>query len=260
MGFLNKRIWLLLFATVLLSPSVARAHAHLLRSDPADGARLSASPGTVHLSFSERPELSMSFAELKDAKGTTYSLGRASRGDSDRLGVDFSIHDSLPPGRYTLSWRTAAADGHPSHGQIKFEVLPNIGSPTNAAAQVMTDSAPVAGLSPESEQVSHAGDDDRAASIPNSIGRMLLFLGLLVVIGVVTFALVILPNAAGVNQASRETMLARASIAGVVAAVLVIAAALLRLYLEATMMENPMNYVFIIRNRGMRSKEMCPNS
>jgi putative copper export protein len=66
---------------------------------------------------------------------------------------------------------------------------------------------------------------------------MLLFLGILVVIGVVTFALVILPNAAGVNQESRETMLARASIAGVVAAVLVIAAALLRLYLEATMMK-----------------------
>jgi len=237
MSFLTKRVWLLLFATAFLAPSAAHAHAHLLRSEPADGARLNSAPTVLHLSFSERPELSMSFAELKDARGTAYPLAPASRAGSDRLAIDFAIQNSLPAGHYVLSWRTAASDGHPSHGQFSFDVLEAKGTSAASAAQPQVDSAVVAAQAREIQPVNRGSEEDHAASIPNSLARALLFIGLLVLIGAVTFALVILPNAADVSQVSRETMLSRASLGGVFAAILIVCAAVLRLYLEASMMK-----------------------
>jgi copper transport protein len=237
MGFLFKRVWLLLCATTLLAPSPALAHAHLLRSQPADGARLSSAPTVIHLSFSERPELSMSFAELQDGHGTSYSLSSASRAGNDRLAIEFAILQSLPPGHYRLSWRTAASDGHPSSGKISFDVAGTADSSATSPTSARIDSPVVAATASAIQPATHAMEEDRAASFSNSLARALLFIGVLVLIGTVTFALVILPNAADVNHDSRETMLSRAALAGIAAAVLVACAAVVRLYLEATMMQ-----------------------
>lgn len=236
MAFLNKRIWLLMSAALLLAPSAAHAHAHLLRSQPADGARLSESPKLIHLWFSERPELSMTLAELKDASGASYSLEPAKPGKNDRLSVEFAIDRPLPAGHYTLNWRTAASDGHPSHGKFSFDIVENVEPSATPPGQRSADSLVLPGSSRGSQPENPVSEEDHAASVPNSLARAVLLIGLLLVIGAVTFALVILPGAADVNQMSRETMLSRASLVGAYAAILVIVAGVLRLYLEATMM------------------------
>jgi protocatechuate 3,4-dioxygenase beta subunit len=53
-----------------LLPGSASGHAGLLRSDPAPGAALGASPTTVRLTFTETPQASLSRVRVLDARGT----------------------------------------------------------------------------------------------------------------------------------------------------------------------------------------------
>src|SRR4051812_2599049 len=54
---------------LFLAPGSAFAHAGLLRSDPAAGAALGASPTAVRLTFTERPQASLSRLRVLDARG-----------------------------------------------------------------------------------------------------------------------------------------------------------------------------------------------
>ena len=115
----------------LLLPEQARAHAHLKRSEPAAGSPLAAPPRVIRLWFSEQPELSMTFASLKDSAGKAFGLSTAEREESGQMGIAFNVLATLPPGRYSLTWRTAASDGHPSQGKLAFVV---ISGPASASA------------------------------------------------------------------------------------------------------------------------------
>ena len=234
MAYLTKRISFLLAVAVLLAPSLAHAHARLVRSEPASGARSSTSPVRIRLWFSERPEVAMTFAGLKDSGGNSIPLGKPARIEGDKLGIEFSVQRWLAPGRYKLSWQTAAADGHPLHGELSFEVLP---SATATSPPVASRADLPVSESPAAKASTPINDDDHAASIPNSAARALLFIGLLVLIGSVTFALVVLPSAVDVNAESKASMLALAARTGIGAAILIAATALLRLNLESMMMK-----------------------
>ncbi|MEA2419579.1 MAG: CopC domain, partial [Thermoleophilaceae bacterium] len=52
-----------------LAPANAFAHAGMTRSDPAAGAALGASPAAVRLTFSERPQASLSRVRVFDSRG-----------------------------------------------------------------------------------------------------------------------------------------------------------------------------------------------
>jgi len=198
----------------------------------------------IRLWFSEQPELSMTFGSLNDSAGKTFALSSAERQTSGQLGIAFHVLSALPVGRYTFSWRTAASDGHPSSGKFTFVVL---AAPTQASGLashpwgVQVDSpggAHSAGAraAPRKETPLDAEDVDAASSIGNSIARAFLFLALLALIGAVAFKLLVLRAARAVPNELKQRMSQRAATLGMMAAVLVIIVALVRLNLESQMM------------------------
>jgi putative copper export protein/methionine-rich copper-binding protein CopC len=229
-------------AAALLMPARAWAHAHLKRSDPAAGSQLVGSPQFIRLWFSEQPDLSLTLASLQDAAGRTFRLARVEQETSGRMGIRLRVLDTLPQGHYTLSWRTAGSDGHPSSGKFAFDV--------GAAAQISGGITPPPRLSPDSIESSRSGalgangsqasaqpaDLDAASSIGNSIARAFLFLALLALIGTVSFNLVVLRRANAVPIELKRSMAQRAAALGAVSALLLLIISLVRLYLESRMM------------------------
>ena len=212
----------------LFVPARAWAHARLKRSEPAAGSRLTVAPQILRLWFSEQPELSMTFASLKDSVGKTFALSSAEREVSGQMGIAFHVLSALPAGRYSLLWRTAASDGHPSSGKVQFFV-----SQGDSTAPALAPGTPAV---PSAESPLDTGDVDAASSTGNSIARAFLFLGLLALIGAVSFKLLVLRGARTVAIELKTRMSQRAATLGMISALGVIVIALARLYLESQMM------------------------
>jgi len=207
--------------SALLVPEQAWAHALLKRSEPAAGSQLAAPPLVIRLWFSEQPELSMTFASLKDSAGRAFALSSAEREKTGQMGIAFNVLEALQPGRYTLAWRTAASDGHPSQGKFAFVV---VNGPASASAL------------PDKGTDLDAGDSDAASSLGNSIARGLLFVGVLALIGAVSFKVFVLGRAGAIPQELKGRMTHRSAALGIASAALVIGVALVRLGLESQMM------------------------
>jgi copper transport protein len=221
---------------LFLSPAPAWAHARLLRSEPAAGSRIG-SIQFIRLWFSERPEIALSSATLKNQSGQSFSLAAAVGNPNDPMQVSFAVTDSLPAGVYTLTWRTVASDGHPSHGAFGFVVLAAAAAvPPPPRAAIPADTAS------GTASASTAGgplQSDAAASPANSLARALSFAGIFLVIGVTVFNILVVARAGrigGVELAGK--MESRAAVVGVGAGAVVIASAFARILLESRMMSN----------------------
>src|SRR2546423_489843 len=230
---------LVLALTLFLCPSRAWAHAHLKRSEPAAGSKVTSSPQLIRLWFSEQPELSMTLISLRDANGKVWVLAGPQKDPTDPLAVSVRVSESLPAGRYAVAWRTAASDGHPSHGTFGFilltEAAPLTKTPEQVGATIDTTGAgrpsPVTSAGGES-----AEEADAASSWSNSLARAFSFVGILALIGAAAFRALVLPRARGIDAAARVRMESRAAVLGFTASVLVIVSALARLFLESQMM------------------------
>lgn len=221
---------------LLLYPVHAWAHAHLRRSEPAAGSRITTSPQLIRLWFSEQPELTMTFVSLKDATGRAFAVGTPANDQGDALGVSFRVADSLPPGRYTITWRTAASDGHLSRGSFSFFVSTEAPA---SAEQPAPQAGAVTTVAPNGIASSRDGGEeeaDAASSLTNSLARTFSFVGLLALIGATTFRTLVLPRARGLDPDLAASMGRRAAILGLAASVLVILTALARILLESEMM------------------------
>ena len=106
---------------LLATPSVARAHAHLVRSEPSRGARLMTAPTTLRLWFSEAPQLAVTRIFLIGPARDTIAVGQPEPLAGDGLSV--AVVGQLVAGSYTIEYRTAAADGHPVRGSYTFTLL-----------------------------------------------------------------------------------------------------------------------------------------
>jgi copper transport protein len=221
---------------LFLYPVPAWAHAHLRRSEPAAESRITTSPQLIRLWFSEQPELTMTFVSLKDATGRAFAVGTPANEQGDALGVSFRVADSLPPGRYTITWRTAASDGHLSRGSFSFFVSTEAPASTERPAP---QAGAVTTVAPNGIASSRDGGEeeaDAASSLPNSLARAFSFVGLLALIGATTFRTLVLPRARRLDPDLAARMERRAAILGLAASVLVILTALARILLESAMM------------------------
>src|SRR3954467_1751321 len=117
-----RRAGLVASLAVLCLPLALWAHAHLRRREPAANARLASPPSAIRLWFTERPELAFTPVRLRALGSTEIALGTTARMTDDAMGVTVPIASSLRPGKYTVLWRTAAADGHASSGSFGFEL------------------------------------------------------------------------------------------------------------------------------------------
>lgn len=112
---------LLSLVVIAAWPSHAAAHANLERSQPADGAVLTAPPASVQLWFSRGLEPSFSKVQVLDQAGKEVNkAASAVKGDDAKL-LEVEL-PALTPGTYKVVWRIVALDGHKAKGEFRFIV------------------------------------------------------------------------------------------------------------------------------------------
>lgn len=124
----------LLFVAI---PGIARAHAELESSTPADGEVLSAAPAEVSLTFGE--ELLPDFVNVvaTDAAGAVTELTVTSI-DGPTATMAWPV--DLPGGDWRVDYRVVSQDGHPVEGSIAFSYPAT--SPTASPTASPTSATP----------------------------------------------------------------------------------------------------------------------
>ena len=116
------RAWALCAALLAQDPGAAAAHAIILESEPAAGAKLAEPPTRIYLRFNSKLEKRLSHVTLSTEKGQPVPLPIAVNGSEkpDRLVLPLA---PLTPGSYVVRYKVLAADGHITEGVLRFTVL-----------------------------------------------------------------------------------------------------------------------------------------
>jgi hypothetical protein len=99
----------------------AAMHLRLVKSEPAKDSVVDA-PRQLRLWFSLKPALAVTSVKLVSASGTPVKLGAPKHAGDAKLPVEVTVEETLAPGTYTLSWKTASSDMHPVTGDFSFTV------------------------------------------------------------------------------------------------------------------------------------------
>jgi methionine-rich copper-binding protein CopC len=138
---MNRRTCTELVLALLLSLglfSVASAHAELVSSDPAAGAKLTTAPSKVTLVFSE--EISAKSDEtnftVADEQGNEVGKGQLDNTDLDHKTQTGTLKAGLSDGVYTVKWNAVTPDdnGH-TNGSFTFGVNKDPGAQPTAAPE-----------------------------------------------------------------------------------------------------------------------------
>jgi len=111
----------LLLAVISAAPP-ASAHAVVVSSDPADGARLSKAPSAVTVRFDEQVGVGVGFLRVVDGAGQRVDTGGTGHPGSDGTALTVRLTSGLGDGSYLASFRVTSADSHPIAGSIRFVV------------------------------------------------------------------------------------------------------------------------------------------
>jgi copper transport protein len=175
-----------------LTPALLLAHAKLVRSDPAANAVLAVQPSRLSLWFSERPEPKFTVVQLLDSTGAAIVLGQPVL-DAKAMEITLDVPPNLRSGKYTVSWRTAAADGHASSGRFAFTLTLPPKAELSEAPPVAApaDTAVVHRIRPRANAVVMQNEP----STVSSALRWAELMSLLTIIGAIVVRLVVLPRA-----------------------------------------------------------------
>jgi copper resistance protein C len=111
-----------LFAVAVLAGAfamLALAHNRLMKTEPAAGAVLNASPSHVKMWFEEKPDLTVSKVAVQGPSGIV-EMGLPHANGEKSIAADFK--GKLADGQYVVKWQTAGDDGHVSKGDFNFSV------------------------------------------------------------------------------------------------------------------------------------------
>jgi putative copper export protein/methionine-rich copper-binding protein CopC len=225
----------LLFATLLLLPGAAHAHIELDDSSPAADEVLSTLPSHLRLLFSARIEGRYTSVTLTAPDGRPVTLGDVVFTSGSDREITLRLPSLTQAGTYVVRWRTAGADGHVLQGSYSFVLAPDSATAQDTTARsgaAAGATAPPATVSAADDPHGHHADAEPVGVVQDAIGRGLHFGALLLLLGAVTFRVVLLPR---LQLAAATTgMLQRRSwrvIAG--AALLLAVAAVLRLWSQS---------------------------
>lgn len=112
---------LLLLTLVLMPLSVAAAHPKLLKAAPAADSR-GGTPRQIMLTFNEAITPALSRITLAVPGKRLIAVGELRVAPDDPHAIVVAITSPLAPGRYSVRWQAAAADGHPVRGTFTFDV------------------------------------------------------------------------------------------------------------------------------------------
>jgi copper transport protein len=111
-------LWVGLLVDVLTA-GPASAHATVVTTTPADGARLDAAPEQVTIEFDENVSLGGGYARVLDGDGDRVDTGAAEVRDGV---VTVPLRADLPDAGYVVTYRVVSADSHPVPGAFSFVV------------------------------------------------------------------------------------------------------------------------------------------
>jgi copper transport protein len=185
---------------VLTTPALLFAHARLLRSTPAANATLTSLPTSLSLWFSEKPEVKFTVLTLKDSAGALVALGPVTSADSN--GIMAPITGGLRSGKYTVSWRTAASDGHATSGTYAFSIS-GTAAPSPAATATIPSvtvdtgrrTVPITDSTITHKTVSNSPVSTEQVTTFSTAMRWAELVALLTLVGLVIFRLAIVPRA-----------------------------------------------------------------
>jgi copper transport protein len=147
----------LLGAGLLLDVLTARpasAHATVVTTTPADGARLDTAPDRVTIEFDENVSLGAGYARVLDGGGDRVDTGAATVRDGV---VTVPLRAHLPDGGYVVTYRVVSADSHPVSGAFSFVVGDGELVPAGSVGTGDTIHPGVATVLPLARWVSYAG-------------------------------------------------------------------------------------------------------
>jgi copper transport protein len=159
----------------------ASAHAELRATEPSGGATLDSSPAQVVLTFSEGVEVSLGSIRVLDADGKRVDAGRTPTHPAGKSSMVALALPRLPDGAYVVAWRVISSDAHPVHGAFTFRVGEDQGQGNGASADLTDALRPDGGSG--------------VVAVAFGVARFAAFLGLLVLVGAVAFALLLWPDA-----------------------------------------------------------------
>jgi len=165
-------------ALLVLASGAGMATAHALpqSSSPSPGSTLGQAPTQVSIVFGERPDPKLSTIKVLDSTGSPVTEGptAVASDNPDELVVPLK---PLPPGIYTVAWRTVSAvDGHNATGSFAFGVGGQTPPPSATGGGPQTSGS--SGPSPASIVV-----------------RWLLYVGLIGLLGTSFFGAVVVGSA-----------------------------------------------------------------
>lgn len=141
---------LLAFCLVLLFPGTSEAHSVLVRSDPAPGSVLSVPPEQVSLWFSEALNPAFSTVVVVNSRSQRVNTTDAQIPPENTSEMDVALRPNLPPGVYTVVWRSDSNDdGHVLSASFFFTVanadgtVPTLSPGANPGANVLGSSIPI---------------------------------------------------------------------------------------------------------------------
>jgi copper transport protein len=125
----RRIVFLLVVGSALGLPSLAHAHASLVRSEPANGAVLGAAPTSVRFVFDDDVRAGSGLKAIRNGDGSVLAgKPHVLRG---RVLV-VPLRAGLPEGDYTVLWRVRSDDGHTLAGVTAFGVGTGRAPPTAA--------------------------------------------------------------------------------------------------------------------------------
>jgi copper transport protein len=160
-----------LLALLLAAPASALAHAVPRGSSPIERSAAAHPPRSVSLSFTARPDLTLSRVAVVDASGRRLERGPLRSAPRDPRTLRVAVRP-LRRGLYTVSWRVVSAqDGHATSGSFSFGV---------GVSAALARTAPAPSL------------EARGASPLGIGGRVLLYLGFVALVGVAAVGALVL--------------------------------------------------------------------
>jgi copper resistance protein C len=167
---MKRRIGLVAVLALALSLAFltsASAHAKLVSSDPAAGARLTSAPAKITLVFDE--EISAvateSFFTVTNASGTTVGSGKLDTNDLDHKTLSGTLQGSPGNGVYTVAWETITPDDNgQSEGSFTFGINVDPGAQPTAAPHDEEEQPTAAPGQPTAAAEEH--DHDAAEGTP----------------------------------------------------------------------------------------------
>jgi len=224
--------WVLLVVLGCLFIAVSNilAHALLVRSLPAAGAELDVAPTLIELWFSEPLEPEFSTIHLVDAQGNEIAHASSLVDPADPMHMSLPL-TALPPGIYTVVWRTlSGADGHEWVGSFPITLLNPDG--TRPASGVATVESAQRGQLPTPVEV---------------VTRWLSLMGAIFLLGMLSFRILVayptpveqLAGVATAFAARFQAVVQRSVAAGLfVAIVSVFAGGWLQMFVQARSLDN----------------------